>query len=71
MHPQSKQDRRLVRTRQRQPDPYTGRISYESVDRQPAPRGWDVPRRSRRAELVSAIQEWADDLEGTHSIFED
>lgn len=33
------------------------------------PRPYD--RASRRADLASALQEWADDYEGTHSVFED
>jgi len=61
MHPQSKQDRRLVRTRQRTPD-----FVRKAGPHKPTPQ-----RVSRRAILTEALQEWAEDYQGTHSIFED
>jgi hypothetical protein len=57
----SKQERRLVRTSQ--PKDYPVREQHK-------PRRVEH-RTSRRADLASAIQEWADDLEGIHSVFED
>lgn len=56
-----KRERRLVRTRQRQPD----------FVRKAGPHKPEPKRMSRRAELVAELDEWAADYEGTHSIWED
>ena len=56
-----KRQQRLVRTRQRQAD----------FVRKAGPHGNGKERTSRRADLASALNEWAEDYEGTHSIFGD
>lgn len=57
----TKQERRLVRTRQKVPD----------FVRKAGPHNTPPKRTSRRAEIVAALNEWAEDYAGTHSIFED
>lgn len=57
----TKQDRNLVRTRQRQPDFVRKAGPHKAA-----------PRRARdQQELQSALQEWAEDYADVHSVFED
>lgn len=56
-----KRERRLVRTRQRQPD----------FVRKAGPHDHRPARQSRKADIVEQLEEWAADYDGTHSVFED
>lgn len=58
----TKQERRLVRTSR--PKDYP--LRKEAGDHKTMPK-----RVSRRADLTAAINEWAEDYQGTHSIFGD
>lgn len=57
--------KRVVRTtsRQRQPD-FVRKAGPMDTSRR-------IRERQRKQELQDAIDEWADDMNGTHSIFED
>jgi hypothetical protein len=56
----SKQERRLIRTRQRTPD----------FVRKAGPHTSPKRRSNRAEELQEAVNEWAEDYQGTHDIFE-